>query len=90
MGTILASGLAKLGGQRSDSSHQPSASLASFVPQRNHPTARGASAGCMLLQARVEGVYMSWRHVDDPQPIEGARESSLDHVWREELVGRDW
>jgi hypothetical protein len=31
VGTILASGLAKLGGQRSDSSHQPSASLASNV-----------------------------------------------------------
>ena len=32
VGTILASELAKLGGQRSDSSHQPSASLASYVP----------------------------------------------------------
>jgi hypothetical protein len=30
VGTIVAIGLAKLGGQRSDSSHQPSASLASY------------------------------------------------------------
>jgi hypothetical protein len=36
VGTILASGLAKLGGQRSNSSHQPSASLASYVPGCSH------------------------------------------------------
>jgi hypothetical protein len=52
VGTIDASGLAKLGGQRSDSSHQPSASLASYVPERNHPTATAREQAVMLLQAR--------------------------------------
>jgi hypothetical protein len=53
VGTILASGLAKLGGQRSDSSHQPSASLASYVPGCRASVTRLPRG---LLRARISRI----------------------------------